>query len=270
MYPIHERTDTLVYRQFERRVAGSATAPGGAPPMTSSTTGAAVAPHADGGRGATGEAGDAAAREGARRRRTRERLIDAAYEVFAEHGVHAATVEQITERAGFTRGAFYSNFTTKEELFFALMEREHGLRLDALREGVAVLQPQVEAALAPLDEAALGKAIIDLLGSFDDHRWCVVQSEFRLLAMRDRAVAPQLLDQQERFMDSLTPIVQAAVAAAGREFVLEERVALVVLAGIYEAALQSSILAGQDVRTVAQVRTDLARTVLALTRPVEG
>ena len=49
-----------------------------------------------------------------RRQATRERLLDAAFEVFAEQGVHASTVEQIAERAGFTRGAFYSNFTTKE------------------------------------------------------------------------------------------------------------------------------------------------------------
>ena len=46
----------------------------------------------------------------ARRAATRERLIDAAIDVFAEKGVLGASVEEICEDAGFTRGAFYSNF----------------------------------------------------------------------------------------------------------------------------------------------------------------
>ena len=42
--------------------------------------------------------------------------------MFAEHGVGAATVEQIASAAGFTRGAFYSNFATKDELVLAMLE----------------------------------------------------------------------------------------------------------------------------------------------------
>lgn len=42
--------------------------------------------------------------------------------MFAEHGVAGATVEQIAAAAGFTRGAFYSNFTSKEELAVAMLE----------------------------------------------------------------------------------------------------------------------------------------------------
>jgi AcrR family transcriptional regulator len=209
--------------------------------------------------------------DGSRRGRTRERLLDAAYDVFAETGVHAAAVEHITERAGFTRGAFYSNFSSKEELFFALMERENGVRLAALREQVEVLQPRIAAALNPVDEGTLGEVILDLLvGPFDDRKWCLVQSEFRLLAMRDRAVAPQLLTHQRQFQDSLAPIVQGAVARAGRELVLEVRTALGLLASIYETGLEASILAGAPVKDIARVRTDLAQTVLVLTRPVAG
>jgi AcrR family transcriptional regulator len=53
---------------------------------------------------------------------TRQRLFAAATGVFAEHGVGAATVEQIAAAAGFTRGAFYSNFAGKEELAVAMLE----------------------------------------------------------------------------------------------------------------------------------------------------
>lgn len=55
--------------------------------------------------------------------RTREALLDAAIEVFVERGVEAATIEEITARVGFTRGAFYSNFTTKDELFLSTCDR---------------------------------------------------------------------------------------------------------------------------------------------------
>ena len=60
---------------------------------------------------------DVTSRAGSRRReQTRARLLDAAHEVFAEVGMDAASVEMICERAGFTRGAFYSNFESKREL----------------------------------------------------------------------------------------------------------------------------------------------------------
>lgn len=56
------------------------------------------------------------------REETRQRLFTGAATVFAEQGVVAATVEQITAAAGFSRGAFYSNFATKEELVVAMLD----------------------------------------------------------------------------------------------------------------------------------------------------
>ena len=54
---------------------------------------------------------------------TRRRLLEAAEEVFRERGFAGATVEEITERAGFSRGAFYSNFESREQLFIELLHR---------------------------------------------------------------------------------------------------------------------------------------------------
>jgi AcrR family transcriptional regulator len=54
--------------------------------------------------------------------RTRSALLEAAARVFVERGFAAASVEAITARAGFTRGAFYSNFSSKEELFAELLQ----------------------------------------------------------------------------------------------------------------------------------------------------
>ncbi len=57
-----------------------------------------------------------------RRRQTREHLLAAAAEVFAHRGYHEATLEEIAAAAGFTKGAVYSNFAGKEDLFLTLTE----------------------------------------------------------------------------------------------------------------------------------------------------
>ena len=57
-----------------------------------------------------------------RQTQTRAALLQAAGEVFVERGFHRASVEAITERAGYTRGAFYSNFSSKHELFSELLQ----------------------------------------------------------------------------------------------------------------------------------------------------
>lgn len=60
----------------------------------------------------------------ARRAQTRDRLMDAAIGVFAERGIIGSSVEEICERAGFTRGAFYSNFADKDEFVLAMLRRQ--------------------------------------------------------------------------------------------------------------------------------------------------
>ncbi len=57
-----------------------------------------------------------------RREQTRQRLVEAAIDEFAVRGLDATSVEQLCEAAGFSRGAFYSNFATKDDLCIAIME----------------------------------------------------------------------------------------------------------------------------------------------------
>lgn len=58
-----------------------------------------------------------------KRAETRQALLDAAARVFVAHGFRGASVEAIAEDAGYTRGAFYSNFASKEELFAELLQQ---------------------------------------------------------------------------------------------------------------------------------------------------
>jgi AcrR family transcriptional regulator len=208
--------------------------------------------------------------DSARRRKTRDRLMNAAYEVFAETGVHAASVEMITERAGFTRGAFYSNFGTKEELFFALAERENRIRFERLQEGVDAILPELDS--TPLTEATLGDVVTRFLElQSDDPRWCIVQSEFRLLAMRDPAVAASYLDYQRGFLSQLAERIDSAVSSVGLRFIMEPIAATGIIVNVYESALQEAILEGGDATAIAvppMARATLPALVQALTEPL--
>jgi len=56
---------------------------------------------------------------------TRQRLLDAGAVIIAKHGLNGASVEDIAAHAGYTRGAFHSNFRSKAELFIELLKRDH-------------------------------------------------------------------------------------------------------------------------------------------------
>ena len=59
-----------------------------------------------------------------RRARTRADLLEAAARVFVERGFEGSSIEAIAEEAGYTRGAFYSNFANKEQLFAELLQQQ--------------------------------------------------------------------------------------------------------------------------------------------------
>ncbi|KQM16093.1 hypothetical protein ASF83_09380 [Plantibacter sp. Leaf171] len=190
---------------------------------------------------------DEAPVESARRQRTRERLVDAAYEVFAELGVHAASVEQISERAGFTRGAFYSNFESKEELFFALESRENQLRLDRLEAGLQTVSPSLLDAAGRYTEGsleALIRAFLELQP--DDRRWCLVQSEFRMLAMRDSGVAARYLQHQESAGRQLAAWLDQAAGLARVRFTIPTPDIANIVVALYESAIQTAVLMDPD------------------------
>jgi AcrR family transcriptional regulator len=68
-----------------------------------------------------------------RRQQTRDVLIAAATEVFARRGFEGASLEEIAETAGFTRGAIYKNFDGKEDLFFAVIDVLNEQVIEAFR-----------------------------------------------------------------------------------------------------------------------------------------
>jgi AcrR family transcriptional regulator len=69
--------------------------------------------------------------------RTRSSLMEAASKVFACKGMQRASVDEVAEEAGYTKGAFYANFKSKEELFLAMLDERFADRLKAAEEAFA-------------------------------------------------------------------------------------------------------------------------------------
>jgi AcrR family transcriptional regulator len=111
------------------------------------------------------------------RARTRERLLNAAARTFARKGFAGASVEEIAEAAGFTVGALYSNFASKEGLFLELMS---GRARDRVNDTEEVLAGEYPAA----DDmwTALGQQMVDVADK--DMDLAPLQAEFWLYAVR--------------------------------------------------------------------------------------
>ena len=94
---------------------------------------------------------------------TRLRLLDAAAEEFAAHGFAGASIDAITARAGYSRGAFYSNFDSKADLLLELSEVQMArFSATALPAILAATEPDrtAEAARYLLEEAPAGELLV--------------------------------------------------------------------------------------------------------------
>jgi AcrR family transcriptional regulator len=161
-----------------------------------------------------------ASRQQARTQATRRRLLAAAQGIFARKGFEAARLEDIAAFAGYTRGAFYANFESKEDIFLALLEQwvaERLADLDALFE-------------QHKDPAKLRRALRDHYSdvSSKNRELALLSLEFKLFAVRHPKEHARLLARHERlragggiFLDRVAksvgrtvPIPSAAAATA--------------------------------------------------------
>lgn len=144
----------------------------------------------------------------ARRQATRDRVLEAASEVFAERGFHGATVEEICERAGFTRGAFYSNFSSKDDLVVELSRRHSEALVDRIRHAGKRTHDSTDDLLRDVFAALADD-------SRSQERWLVLTTEFTLHAIRDAGARRAWAAQQRRVRDELVAVVDEAVARQG-------------------------------------------------------
>lgn len=140
-----------------------------------------------------------------RRAETRARLMDAAFRVFAEKGYGHVTIEDVCEAAGYTRGAFYSQFESLEELFFLLYDRWAGRTADQVRAAM-------EGADAVGDLPGVVERIVDTL--LLERDWLLIKFDFLLYSARN----PELAHRWEVHRAQLRKVIEERLIASGIGF----------------------------------------------------
>jgi AcrR family transcriptional regulator len=116
---------------------------------------------------------------------TRERLLDAALKLFTKVGIDAASLEEVAETAGYSRGAFYSNFASKDELICELVRRE-------MQRGHEQINAIFAQDLPPVERLSVIRAIYLEMGSDVDD--CMFWMGIRLYAIRNPKVRPKIAE----------------------------------------------------------------------------
>ena len=149
----------------------------------------------------------------------RERVLAAGRSVFAEVGYQKATLDAIAGRAGFSKGAVYSNFASKDDLFLTLLQHE-------------VADMRAALALAP-DDGSLDDDLrllaATVLGWANDGRAQLVFAEFRAHAAHDPALARRTAEVRAVLVESTAEQLAAVVAARGARLTVPASDAAVLL-----------------------------------------
>ncbi|MBI5103549.1 MAG: TetR/AcrR family transcriptional regulator, partial [Solirubrobacterales bacterium] len=134
------------------------------------------------------------------RERTRSHLLDAAGRVFARRGLDRASVDEVAADAGFTKGAVYANFASKEELFLAMLDARFAQRLEAMDRLLAEADPEQQARAAAQDFWEYLKAYPE---------WERLFFEAALHASRDEAFRAELARRYHAMRERMAEILRA-------------------------------------------------------------
>jgi AcrR family transcriptional regulator len=136
-----------------------------------------------------------------RREQTRSYLLGAAARVFAERGFHGATLDEVAAAAGFTKGAVYSNFKSKDDLFLALLEFR-------TEQEMAVLREIIDASEVPPEERLSDFAAIGRTESSATESWGLLYQEFCLYALRNPPARERLIELDRATARSIGELIE--------------------------------------------------------------
>ena len=131
----------------------------------------------------------ASARVTKRRAETRANLMEAAFRVFADKGFGQVRIDDVCTAAGYTRGAFYSNFDSLEELFFTLYDESARLIAGQVTDAITARD------INPRLESVIERVTATLLLNRD---WLLIKTDFLLHAARNPAVADRLAAHRQQ------------------------------------------------------------------------
>jgi AcrR family transcriptional regulator len=140
-------------------------------------------------------------------RDAREALLQAAAEVFAAHGFVRASVDQIAERAGYSKGALYWHFASKEDIFLALLEE----RIDApTRDAIELLETAPPERDMSVEASRL---FTELLGRERDV--LLLEHEYWSHAVRDARLRARYAKRRAAMRAALTSALEARLEHLG-------------------------------------------------------
>ncbi|MEV4422965.1 TetR/AcrR family transcriptional regulator [Patulibacter sp. NPDC049589] len=131
-------------------------------------------------------------------------ILEAAATVFADQGFAATSVDQVAAAAGFSKGAVYSNFAGKDELFFAILEQRSATR--------ARLAAEAE------DARTVGRGLAEAHDA--DPAWIVLLIEFWTHALRDAALRERLEEHRAPLRAEIARAIDDLAAREGRQLPL--------------------------------------------------
>ena len=168
--------------------------------------------------------------------RNRALLLSAALRVFLSHGYHAATLEQIADEAGFSKGAVYSRFESKADMFLAL-----------LMDRIAARTAENAAAVAELASSGTVADLIELAWQAERATpgWRLLVTEFRVLAARDPALNRRYAAAHATTIDGVVSVLSAMFERDGISLAVPARQLAELLLAI-ETGLALEQLASPD------------------------
>jgi AcrR family transcriptional regulator len=179
----------------------------------------------------------AASRQQARTDATRRKLLAAAEKTFARSGYEAARLEDIAAMAGYTRGAFYANFDSKEDIFFALLE-------DWVSETVRSITSLLSRCESRKERvSALRQHYVEMA---HDRRLVLFSLEYKLFAVRHPEAHARIRERQNRLKKCGAEIL-GMVSDSPRHLGVSNRAAATALGALSHALLLERLVNPQSV-----------------------
>ena len=186
----------------------------------------------------------ALSRQRARTETTRTKLLAAAETTFARDGFEAARLEDIASLAGYTRGAFYANFKSKEDIFFALLDQWVGRR-------IAVVTALLAQQKTPAKRLQALRAHYAQIAK--DRRLALLSLEFKLFAIRHPESHARLRTFQRRLRAYGADLVIRLTTEIGRDLPISSTGAAVGIGALsngllLEHLVDSASVTDEDIR----------------------
>jgi AcrR family transcriptional regulator len=134
-----------------------------------------------------------------KQQKTREALLRAASKLFARRGLEGTSVDDIAEAAGYTKGAFYANFNSKEELFLVMLDEKFSRELERLEDALAGTDD-------PDEEARTAAA--DFIHFASDDEWPRLYFQFAAHAVRNDEFRQELATRQQAMRDRVEKVYE--------------------------------------------------------------